>query len=190
VVVRVYAAVPAPVASFTAQHVACTGGTFLSTSQNADTLSWTFNEMAPGTFDTIITGQTLIVIPGASPSFAEGVFTVCLTAKNTTGTSQVCDTFNFLCGGINEIATSDYKLYPNPASSSIQIDLSGVDLSNMKDVAGIEIYDMLGEKLVSSPISQTSVSISVNLLASGLYIISLTDKADNRKVLGKFEVLR
>jgi hypothetical protein len=47
---------------------------------------------------------------------------------------------------------------------------------------------MLGEKLKIQSINQTS--ISVGDLSDGVYMIGVVDKSGNRKILGKFDVLR
>ncbi len=190
VVVNVLPAPVPPIASFTATHNGCLGGTFVNHSLNADSLFWSFSQIgATGTpFDTTIINANLIGVPSTTTSFSLGKFSICLTAKNAHGTSQICDTFTFSCSGINEISASDYRIYPNPASEMIQLDLSRIDPTTMKGLTDIVIYNMLGEKLKTMSIDQTS--ISVKDLSNGVYMIAVMDKDQNRKILNKFEVMR
>ena len=115
-----------------------------------------------------------------------GVYTVYVTDAN--GCSVVSNSITITGVGINEINAADYKIYPNPASDMIQLDLSHMDQNTLGGLSEIVVYDMLGEKLKALSIDQTSVSVSD--LSNGIYMIAVTDKSQNRKVLGKFEVLR
>jgi PKD repeat protein len=115
-----------------------------------------------------------------------GVYYVSVT--NPAGCSAVSDSITITGVGINEITATEYKIYPNPASDQIQIDLSHIDQTTMSELSNIVIYNMLGEQVKAVSISQTSISVSG--LSDGVYVIAVMDKNQNRKVLGKFEVLR
>jgi PKD repeat protein len=115
-----------------------------------------------------------------------GVYSVHITDAN--GCSSVSNSITITGVGINEISAADYRVYPNPASDMIQLDLSRLDQNTINTLSEIVVYDMLGQKLKSQSINETS--ISVRDLSNGVYMIAVTDKNQNRKVLGKFEVLR
>jgi hypothetical protein len=59
----------------------------------------------------------------------------------------------------------------------------------MTDIAAIEVYDILGDKLKTIAPSN-STTISVHDLSNGVYLIGLLDKSNTRRVLGKFEIVR
>jgi hypothetical protein len=114
-----------------------------------------------------------------------GVYTVHFTDSH--GCTSVSNSIT-LTVGINEISPADYKIYPNPASDQIQLDLSHIDQATLNDLSEIVIYNLLGEKLRSIPVSQTS--ISVKDLSNGIYLIGVMDKNQNKKILAKFDVLK
>lgn len=131
---------------------------------------------------TLLTGAT-------SPTYTatqNGTYTVHYTDAN--GCSSVSNSINITGVGINEISASDYKVYPNPASDLIQVDFTHLDQATLSSLSDIVIYNVLGENVKTVSISQTS--ISVRDLSNGVYIIAVMDKSQNRKVLGKFEILR
>ena len=119
---------------------------------------------------------------------------VCLTAFNPSGDTTVCYSFWIQCSigtsAIAEIERTHLRVYPNPAADKIQIDLSGIDRSVLIDASAIVIYDMIGKELKSIPVTEINSAISISELSSGMYMIGLLDKAQNRKMLSKFEVVR
>jgi PKD repeat protein len=187
VVVDVLPAPVSPTADFTFTQNGCLGGTFVNHSLSADSLFWNFTAQPTG-FDTTIVNASLISVPNGSSPFSGKNFSVCLTATNAYGRSVKCDTVSFICAGIDEISPADYRIYPNPASDMIQIDLFHIDQAMLKDISDIVIYNVLGEKIKILPID--SQSISVSELSNGVYIIGIVDKNKSKKILGKVEVLR
>lgn len=115
-----------------------------------------------------------------------GVYTVHVTDAN--GCFTVSNSVTISGVGISEISPADYKIYPNPASDIIQLDLSHLDKNTLNSLSAIVIYNMLGEKIKSLPVNETTISIAE--LSNGVYMISVSDKEQNRKILGKFEVLK
>jgi hypothetical protein len=131
---------------------------------------------------TLLTGATAQTYTASQ----NGVYSVYVTDAN--GCSSASNSLTVTGVGINEITASNYKVYPNPATEQIQLDLTHMEQSTLSSLSGIAVYDMLGNKLKSQSITDTTISVSD--LSNGVYIIAVTDKNDNRKVLGKFEVLR
>lgn len=130
---------------------------------------------------TLLTGDTSKTYTATQ----SGVYSVHFTDAN--GCSGVSNSVTITVG-INEINASDYRIYPNPASDVIQLDLSHIDQGTLSSLSEIVIYDLLGEKMKSLPITQTT--ISVQDLSNGIYLIGVMDKNQNRKILGKFDVLK
>jgi hypothetical protein len=60
----------------------------------------------------------------------------------------------------------------------------------MDEASSIVVYDMIGKELKTIPISELANGISVSDLSPGMYLIGILDKGQNRKLLGKFEVMR
>lgn len=117
---------------------------------------------------------------------------VCQTGYNTTGDSTVCYTFWIQCTintGIASPAPSHIRVYPDPASDRVQMDMSAIDQTTL-DGSSVVVYDMIGQPLKNTPITESINGISVADLSPGIYLIGLLDKNQNRKLLTKFEVLR
>ena len=188
VVVNVKAHLTAPTPNFTIQSVGCTGRTFVSHTTGADSLSWSFTQLiATNPFDTIIANTGLVAIGSNITPFANSVYLVCLTAKNNIGSAQVCDTVVFTCAGINMIETSRIRLYPNPVTNELKLDLTQIDQS---DIGFIQIFDVLGEAMKTLPVNERIATINVSDLSNGVYLVGLIDKTGYRKALSKFQVLR
>ena len=132
--------------------------------------------------NTLLTGDTLRTFTATQ----NGVYTLHYT--DARGCSAVSNSVTITGVGINEINPSEYRIYPNPASELIQLDLSRMDQATLNELSEIVVYDLLGEKIKSLPISQTN--ISVKDLSNGTYLIGVTDKNQSRKILGKFNVLK
>ena len=82
--------------------------------------------------------------------------------------------------GINEAdAGSMVSVYPNPTSSTIQV------ISNQYSVRGLEIYNVMGEKVFQSPNSELRTHISLDLSShpDGIYFITI--KTDKENIVEK-----
>jgi len=69
-------------------------------------------------------------------------------------------------GIFNSITNFNYEMYPNPVVNTLNI--SGID-----DVNKIEIYDVTGKLVKQIEISTEDISIDVDQLNTGIYVISL-----------------
>jgi|GEM_PF-3880079 len=176
-------------AGFIATGGNCGTDLLINASDSASSFTWYLSEAYPGNFDTVINNIDTLIPYDIDPQFQNATYYICLTARaGGSDTIQTCDTVQFICLGINEITASEYKIYPNPASDMIQLDLSHMDQATLASLSDIVVYDMLGDKLKTQPIGQTS--IPVGDLSDGVYMIGVIDKNQNKKILGKFEVLR
>jgi hypothetical protein len=67
----------------------------------------------------------------------------------------------------------DVKVYPNPASEEIKV------ISNQSTVISVEVYNLLGEKIYSTPITDDHSPITINIadIPCGVYVVEArTDK--------------
>jgi hypothetical protein len=73
---------------------------------------------------------------------------------------------------VNEVkAATGVKLYPNPASDVINIAASN-------NITNVRISDLQGRVLSEQAVAnQTSVSIAVNMLTTGIYFVQTTTTA-------------
>jgi len=155
-------------------------------------------EWGDGTHDTI-------AYPSHTYSVA-GSYTICFTITDSTGcTSTYCnssylsktlssmiyvDVVPVVPTGINEKGlTNQIKVFPNPVTEEIQV------ISNQCSVNSVEIYNILGEKIYSLPITDNRspasqakrgepITINCSSFAKGVYFIILT--AEEGKAVKKF----
>ncbi|MHB8258792.1 MAG: T9SS type A sorting domain-containing protein [Bacteroidia bacterium] len=104
---------------------------------------------------------------------------VIITQNNCTDTSRC---YFFFCEGIVTYANShQVEVYPNPASTSLQVTLAG----NMQSTS-LVITDMLGNTVKQVTLNNNQVSINVADLAEGIYNLNLIS---NQGVVNKRVVI-
>lgn len=100
------------------------------------------------------------------------------------------DSIAFVPSGIFSLhSANQVSIYPNPASSIVQLDFSMKHTSDLE----IEIYTIEGKKCVHKKINhlasgKNNLSIDVNQLLQGMYVIHL--KTDKEHWIGKLQVLK
>ncbi|HET6990376.1 MAG TPA: T9SS type A sorting domain-containing protein, partial [Bacteroidia bacterium] len=76
-----------------------------------------------------------------------------------------------LCLGIsNGVVNSDVEIFPNPFSSFITV-ISG----NSQTKTELGIYNVIGEEVYSSAVSNQKTEIDLRNLQNGIYFIRITD---------------
>ena len=113
---------------------------------------------------------------------------ICLTAYNSCGSNEICDTVTILVEGITEIPLSNISIYPNPASNVLIIDMLKNNDEITSNYIAIEIYNALGQKVKTVPKKGNlkTVTIPVSDLPNGTYFANIVDLKGLRKMLGVF----
>lgn len=92
-----------------------------------------------------------------------------VTAVSTTAESEksdeTCDK-TFSGENVEELLLNNFKIYPNPASSEINI------ISEMKE-ADVKIYDMTGRCVKNVRISDDNTRINISDIEKGLYLVNI-----------------
>ncbi len=81
--------------------------------------------------------------------------------------------------GLNDVATSTFGVYPNPANDFVTIsDANGAD---------VKVIDMLGRTLIAKTIKSSNETISINDLQTGMYMIQMVKdgKVSSQKLIKK-----
>ena len=119
---------------------------------------------------------TLTQSPAVSTVLVPGTYTI--TMVTTSGTSSVTRTFQLTNSslGVNESVKNDFVLYPNPASSLLNIK------GNFDAEESVTIYNMLGQTVLTKALFSNEQSIDITSLAKGIYNVYF----NNAKVSYKF----
>jgi hypothetical protein len=134
----------------------CVGQTATLTASGANTYSWS----------TTATGSVIAVSPTTTTTYTVYGSNFGCDA-NTTITQNVST-----CTGIeSSIANNNGVLiYPNPAKEEINVFATSVS-KNTK----LEVYNALGQIVISRKLDDTETKISISELANGVYIYRITD---------------
>jgi len=69
--------------------------------------------------------------------------------------------------GISNIIKTHYRVYPNPASQKVSIDLGATNLKS------IQLYTINGQLLRDIEVTETKIDIEKGSLPNGLYILKM-----------------
>jgi len=147
--------------------------TFSNNSSNSEEYAWDFGD-----------GNTSTEENPTHAYAASGFYNVCLTASNSGGSNEVCQTVNVSLSGIEDFIAESIELFPNPTKDGSQLRF---ELNNSQEIS-IIIYDVIGSKVSelnaeNYTAGSHSVSLPVNDLEGGQYFISLVQGAEVVKVL-------
>ena len=96
-----------------------------------------------------------------------GVGTHVVTMTATSGTAVNC-TFNLVVQpnlGVGDVVKNSFVIYPNPASTSITIK------GDFDDNQEIEVYNMLGQKVMDRALIENETTLDISKLSNGVYTI-------------------
>lgn len=103
----------------------------------------------------------------------EGIYQVCLKAKNGNGEKTICKEINL---GTTRTKNNDeeihLEIYPNPATDFCIINL----VDYLPNYMTIKFIDLYGNLLLSNRLFQGSNIIDIESLNSGVYIIEIMEK--------------
>ena len=100
-----------------------------------------------------------------------GTFEITLTAYSEDGecSTQTTQEIESNWVGVEEIKTSEFDVYPNPASSKVTIDLKSGPVSSWA------MYDSKGRRVLNEQNTQTErIRLSVDHLDPGVYTLTLS----------------
>ena len=117
----------------------------------------------------------------------EGTFELCYTVRilgaatdPDANNNTACVTVNRGANGINEVAEGEVNVYPNPATTVINIDNA--------EGAQISVYDLSGRMVSNVNSASANQTIDASNLAKGMYIVRIVN--DNNVITKKVNVVR
>ncbi|MGQ0827848.1 MAG: S8 family serine peptidase [Bacteroidota bacterium] len=130
---------------------------FTSTSTAATSWSWDFGDG----------GTSTLEHPGHKYT-ANGSYNVQLIVSNQCGIDTIIKVITITSVGLNNSTTTASKIYPNPASSKLLIELAS-GTSNYK--GEIRVMDVTGRIVRSSQVDGNQFIIDISALDNGIYFI-------------------
>lgn len=115
--------------------------------------------------------------PAVGTVLAPGTYPVTMTA--TSGTSVNCN-FNLVVQpvlGIDGVVKNNFIVYPNPANTTITI--KGDNIENEE----IEMYNMLGQKVLQRSLITNESVINISGLANGVYSLYFVNSKTSQKII-------
>lgn len=113
--------------------------------------------------------------PAAGTVVPVGTHVITMTA--TSGTSVNCN-FNLVVQaslGVEDVVKNTFSIYPNPASTTITI--KGDNFENEE----IEVYNMLGQKVIGKNLITNESTIDISNLANGVYMVYFVNSKASHK---------
>jgi len=152
-----------------------------STNGYPDTYNWSFGDAS---------GNSSSTNPNHTYA-ANGAYNVCLTVTNPSGSNTYCDTVKITGiqpSSINSILLSNIKIYPNPASTTISINLENSTNEIQAEFTAVEIYNVLGEKVKLQDRKDQSKVITISLmdLPKGMYLATILHSTGLRSTIASF----
>ena len=86
--------------------------------------------------------------------------------------------------GISEVELASINSYPNPVVDNLKF-----NLGNQKSV-DVQLFNILGDKMLQTEISQSKNSIDMSTLSNGVYIWQMTSDENQLIKTGKFVLAR
>ena len=120
-------------------------------------------------------GTTSVGVNVASTAFASGLIRV--YAQTSCGRSAYAGLTVGACASpqnMDEEMQTTFSLYPNPANNEFTISLN-INQSNLE----LEVYDVLGNKVINKILTNETSTINIEQLSNGLYFVRLVDANSN-----------
>ncbi|WGD34953.1 T9SS type A sorting domain-containing protein [Olleya sp. YS] len=81
-----------------------------------------------------------------------------------------------------EDTLTSIQIYPNPASTTLNIEVP----TQFEDGLTIEVYDVLGKRVLLQTINQLNTSLSISAWNDGVYLMKISSLKDGKSVTKRF----
>lgn len=164
--IMIYECNSMPTSSFTLVQNANTV-TVTNTSQDATGYLWNFGDQMALLPDTNTNTSYTYMTPGT--------YNITLSAYNECGVSTSSQTVTITVVDVEESNLGQIKLYPNPASNKLNIDMKGTQ----EKVQKIQVYNVLGIEVFNT--DKNTNCISLEGFSAGVYYLKLTSDKNTYK---------
>ena len=144
-----------------------TSGEFICLLNNVSSYQWGYDDL--GSLDSSeISGQIDQSYSNSSPEFSTRAYWVMTTDRTTGCVKKGYYTIPTGVTNINESAAmTEIKVFPNPANTLVNVDITTTADGSME----VELFNMLGQKLNTVPVTDHRARFDVSNLAAGIYLV-------------------
>lgn len=133
---------------------------FTDSSFYGDSYSWDFGD-----------GATSTTMNPSHTYTANGVYNVKLTLTNDCGTTVDSLELDLSTVGINDWMSNNFKVYPNPTTGQVNIEIQNAEAKN------VSIVNTLGQNIATYAINgATKRTVSTENWSAGMYFIQIKDQ--------------
>jgi len=152
---------PLPVARFS-YTLKARDVTFTNESEHADSYEWDYGDGDKSSDENTFHRYKL-----------DGTYTVVLTTTNACGSDDTTVNIKIENLGFEKMLNENYVIYPNPATTALQVRRSGLASSR----AEIELIDLNGRVVLASTMNKgiRQRQVDISTLVSGIYQVRVTD---------------
>ena len=150
--------------------------------------------MIPSSYTQQLTAGQGLILSGQQPLFTaadmeglEGTFELCYEVRivgvatdPVSNNNKACLTINRGTTGINEVAEGEVNVYPNPATTVINIDNA--------EGAQVSVFDINGRMISNVESASANQTIDASNFAKGMYIVRIAN--GNNVITKKISVVR
>lgn len=168
---------PYAVSNYSDAYTSSLTYTYTSSALNADTIWWSFGD-----------GNTQSGGTTANHTYATaGNYTVCQHVSNVCSIDEYCKNIDVVTS-INEVKESySVIIYPNPASTTIQIHIQEGDLPENSEYI---LFDIAGKKVLGGKMNGQDTSILIPFITNGVYLLQVNNSEGMMILSKRVEVLK
>lgn len=145
-------------ASSSQPSVLCIGQTATLTGNGASTYTWNPGSITGSAVAVTPTANTTYTVNGLNSFGCPGATTITQVVQSCTGVMQLNN------------ANLQLKLYPNPTNGIFTIELSSINASTT-----LEIYNAIGQLVMSSELTSYSATVNTDQMTKGIYIVRVKE---------------
>lgn len=117
--------------------------------------------------ETLVAGSVMVEVTELSPDTAYDVYVTSNCGDDENITSDVVTFTTEPTSSVGDFNLAELTVYPNPVSSDLNINASKV-------IEDVEIYNILGQRILKIMPTKSGTTIDVRDLSSGVYILKVT----------------
>jgi len=169
---------PYTIANYSDAYTSSLTYTYTSSALNADSIWWSFGDATTQSGGTIATHTYA----------AAGNYSVCLHSANVCSLDEFCKNVDVVLSIKDVKETYTVIIYPNPASTSVHINLQGQDFPKNSTYM---ILDLNGKQYLSGKMTGKDTAIMLpQSMSNGVYLLEVNDEEGKMRLTKRIELIQ